>query len=74
MNTIHTHLKKKYKVPEWQNKTELTDKAVKWFNSRMISQQTLVKAQIYSDVEFMPQFNKKRRGYMFPFFLGMARL
>lgn len=59
---------KKYKVPEWQNKTELTDKAVKWFNSRMISQQTLVKAQIYSDVEFMPQFNKNVEVICFPFF------
>lgn len=59
---------KKYTVPEWQNKTELTDKAVKWFNGRMISQETLTKMNIYSSIEFMPQFNQKIEVICFPFF------
>jgi len=30
-----------YTVPEWKNKTDLTDKSVKYFEGRMISQNTL---------------------------------
>jgi len=59
---------KQYQVPEWKNITKLTDKAVKWFNGRMISQETLNKARVYSDVEFMPQFTKEIEVICFPFF------
>lgn len=61
---------KEYLVPEWRNKTELTDKAVKWFESRMISQSTLVKMKVFSDNEFMPQFNKEIEVICFPFFIN----
>jgi len=59
---------KKYTVPEWQNKTDLSDKAVKWFQSRMISQSTLIKLKIHSLIEWMPQFNGKVECICFPFF------
>lgn len=60
--------KQDYVIPEWKNKTELTDKAVKWFNGRMISQETLIKMKVYSDNEFMPQFNKKVECICIPYF------
>jgi twinkle protein len=62
--------KKEFTVPEWKNKTELTDKAVKWCESRMIKQETLVKMRIYSDQEWMPQFQKVTEVICFPFFVN----
>ena len=62
------HEVKEYVYPEWSNKTELTDKAVKYFESRMISQNTLVKLKVYSDVVFMPQFTKDVPVICFPYF------
>lgn len=59
---------KQYVVPEWKNKTELTDKAVRWFEGRGISQATLNEMRIYSDVEFMPQINKDVDCICFPYF------
>ena len=61
--------KKEYKVPEWRNKTNLTDKAVKFFTSRMISQETLIKMGVFSDIEYMPQFEKQVDVICFPFFI-----
>jgi twinkle protein len=62
------HEAKQYFVPKWDNKTELTDKAVKYFESRMISQVTLNKMQVYSDIQFMPQFSKDIEVICFPYF------
>jgi twinkle protein len=62
------HEPKQYVIPEWENKTELTDKAVKYFEGRMISQETLVKMRIFSDIKFMPQFNAKVEVVCFPYF------
>lgn len=59
---------KQYFAPEWKNKTELTDKLVKYFESRMISQNTLNLMKIYSDREWMPQFNKETEVICFPYF------
>jgi len=59
---------KQYVVPEWKNKTELTDKAVKYFESRMITQNTLIKCKVHSDTEWMPQFQKEMEVICFPFF------
>ena len=61
---------KQYVVPEWKNKTELTDKAVKYFEGRMISQKTLNACKVYSDIEWMPQFKKEIEVICFPFFRG----
>lgn len=62
------HEIKQYIVPKWKNKTELTDKAVKFFESRMINQDTLLKMQVYSDLEFMPQYKKEVPVICFPYF------
>lgn len=60
---------KEYVVPEWRNKTNLTDKAAKWFESRMISQNTLVKMKVFSDNEWMPQIESEQECICFPFFV-----
>jgi twinkle protein len=60
--------KKEYFIPEWKNITNLTDKAVKWFTGRMISQSTLNKMKVYSDKEWMPQYNKEQEVICFPYF------
>jgi twinkle protein len=59
---------KEYKAPNWKNITFLSDKAVKWFNGRMISQSTLNKLKIYTDTEYMPQFEKEIEVICFPYF------
>ena len=64
------HEAKEYVYPEWSNKTELSDKAVKYFESRMISQNTLVKMKVYSDNEYMPQFTKAVPVICFPYFFN----
>jgi len=60
--------KKEYIIPVWQNKTNLTNKAVKYFTGRMISQNTLNKMQVYSNIEWMPQFEKEVECICFPYF------
>lgn len=59
-----------YTVPEWKNKTSLTDKATKYFEGRMISQNTLIEMKVYSDVEWMPQFQKEIEVMCFPYFVN----
>lgn len=61
---------KEYSAPVWKNITNLSDKAVKWFTGRMISQDTLVKMKIYSDTEYMPQFQKELEVMCFPYFVN----
>ena len=55
---LHTYKKKvdikSYKKPERYNNTELSDKAVKWFESRGISQFTLRMMKVGEGVESMP--------------------
>ncbi|HEY3369667.1 MAG TPA: DnaB-like helicase C-terminal domain-containing protein [Prolixibacteraceae bacterium] len=57
-----------YTVPQWKNKTELTDKSVKYFEGRMISQNTLDEMKVHSDLEWMPQFQKEVEVICFPYF------
>jgi twinkle protein len=57
-----------YTVPEWKNNTQLTDKAVKYFEGRAISQGTLNEMKVYSDKEYMPQFSKEVDVICFPYF------
>jgi len=59
---------KQYFVPEWKNITELSEKAVKYFEGRMISQATIHKMRIYSAIEFMPQAGKEQSVICFPYF------
>ena len=65
---------KEYKVPEWKNITDLTDKAVKFFEGRAINQETLRSFGVYSDVEYMPQFEKKVDVICFPFFKNKVQV
>ena len=67
---FNPHEVKEYVCPEWSNKTKLTDKAVKYFEGRMISQLTLNKMRVYSDIEYMPQYEKKVEVVCFPYFLN----
>ncbi len=57
-----------YVVPKWENKTDLTDKAVKYFNGRGISQKVLKEMKVYSDTEYMPQFENEVEVICFPYF------
>lgn len=64
------HEAKEYVVPEWKNKTDLTDEAVKFFEGRMISQGVLIKMKVYSDNEYMPQYKAVVPVICFPYFLN----
>jgi twinkle protein len=57
-----------YVVPESKNTTELTDKAVTYFEGRAISQKTLNEMRVYSSREYMPQFQKEVDVICFPYF------
>lgn len=59
-----------YKLPEWKNKTDLSDNAVKYFEGRMIKQTTLTKMKIYSDKEWMPKIEKETTVICFPYFFN----
>lgn len=61
---------KEYIIPEWKNKTDLTDKALKYLEGRMISQKTLIKMKVYSDVTYMPQYKKEMEVMCFPYFVN----
>lgn len=62
--------KKEYVRPEFkfENYTKLSDKAVKWFASRGISQKTLLTMKISEKLEYMPQEEKEVNCIIFPFF------
>lgn len=62
--------KKEFILPTWKNKTDLTNRAVYWFESRGIKQDTLIKMKIYSDNEYMPQFKKDIEVVCFPYFIN----
>lgn len=59
-----------YTVPEWKNETKVSDKAVRYFEGRSISQRTLNLMKVYSDREYMPQFQKEVDVICFPYFRG----
>lgn len=61
-------VKHEYTVPVWTNNTNLSDKVVKYFESRMISQKTLIAMNVYSAMEYMPQFKQEEETICFPFF------
>lgn len=57
-----------YYRPEWKNKTELDDKAVKYFESRKISQSTIKELHVAMAFEWMPQTQKEERCICFNYF------
>lgn len=60
--------KKEYKRPEWTNNTKLSDKIVKWFESRKIEQSELRRMKITEGIEWMPQRNKEVPTIQFNYF------
>jgi len=61
---------KEYVKPEWKNNTQLSDKAIQWFEARGISQKTLVKMKITEGIEFMPQTGKNENTIQFNYFIN----
>jgi twinkle protein len=57
-----------YIKPEWKNNTNLSEKVVKWFEQRGISQKTLTETKISEGLEWMPQVNKEVNTIQFNFF------
>lgn len=62
--------RKIYVKPVWsnKNKTELSDKVIKWFEGRGISQNTLSKMRITEEREWMPQTEKEENCIVFNYF------
>lgn len=56
--------------PEWKNNTVLSDKVVKYFEGRKISQFTLRQMKITSGMEWMPQTEKEIETIQFNYFRG----
>jgi twinkle protein len=60
----------KYQLPVWKNETNLPDAVLKYFEGRRISAETLLKMNITSQVEYMPQIEKKVSVICFNYFFG----
>jgi twinkle protein len=65
-NSIMDH--KIYVKPVWKNKTDLSDKVIKYFESRKINQQTLIDLKITESNEFFPQLNSNHDCINFNYF------
>ncbi len=63
---------KTYEAPpqQWQNFTNLSDGAVKWFKERCISQNTLISCKITEEMYYQPQKQKKVPNIVFNYFEG----
>ena len=61
---------KVYTKPEWHNNVLISDKAVKWFEDRGISQRTLIKMRISEGSEWMPQTSKVENTIQFNYFIN----
>ena len=62
--------KKAYKKPVFNNKTNLSEPLVKWFEGRGINQSTLLKIKITEGLEYMPQKQKEVNTIQFNYFLN----
>ena len=62
--------KKDYQRPviEFENYTKISDKLVKWFEARGISQKTLLQMKIAEKKEWLPQTEKESNCILFPFY------
>jgi len=58
----------KYIIPLWKNKTEIPDKVVKWFETRKISQKTLMEMKITYGNDYFPQIEKEQSCIEFNYF------
>lgn len=62
------HQKKIYIKPKWKNNTNLSEKLVKWFEGRGISQRTLKAMKISEGPEWMPQTQQQENTVQFNYF------
>jgi twinkle protein len=60
--------KKQYAMPKWENQTGLSDAIVEWFQSRNISQATLLEMKVTESVQWMPQVESERKVINFNYF------
>lgn len=63
-----TEKKETYVLPTFNDKTELSEAHLKWFQGRMISNEALKKGRVYTSKEFMPQLEKEVSVACFPFY------
>jgi twinkle protein len=61
-------VKTEYKKPIWKNKTELSNNAVKWFESRKITQSILNEFKVTEGAEWMPQTQNSVNTIQFNYF------
>lgn len=59
---------KVYTKPRWENHTQLSDEAVRWFASRGITQKTLIDMKVTETEEWMPQTGKIERCICFNYY------
>jgi len=59
---------KTYIVPEVVNNTNLSDRAVKYFEGRMIGKETLNELKIFTSLQFMPQLGREVEVICFPYY------
>lgn len=61
---------KKYDLPpqEWRNYTNISDKLVKWFGTRGITQKTLIECKITEEKYYQPALQKEVNNVVFNYF------
>lgn len=64
----HREMEKQYTRPKFTNSTQLSDKAVKYFEGRLIPQHVLRTMRITEGLEFMPQKGAKANTIQFNYF------
>ena len=62
--------KKVYVKPVWKNKTDLSEKCVKWFEGRKINQETLKFWRITEGLKFIPKEGKELNCIQFNYFVN----
>lgn len=60
--------KKHYEAPKWENKTDLPDAILEWFQKRNISSQVLSDLKVSHTDTFMPQVSANRKVMCFNYF------
>jgi twinkle protein len=68
LNQKSEYKKQDYKIPTWNNQTELSDKVVKYFESRSISQFTLRQNKVTEGKLYIPQISEERNTIQFNYF------
>ena len=65
-----------YDLPpqKWENHTSISDKVVKFFKGRGISQKTLIECRITEEEYYQPQLSKKTNNIVFNYFYGITLL